>query len=218
MGGRAEVADAAYTYLAIRLLGGPPLLVTMAALGGLRGVHDMRTPLWIALGTNLANLVLDPLLIFGAGPVPALGVAGAAWATVASQWGGGAAALWCVRRRLGRPERIVWREAGQLLVVGRDLFLRTAMLIAFLQHDPLQAVLVAVGYLVLALVLGNLLEPALMGRRLGLSTLAVFLSLLVWGWLWGPMGLILATPLLMMTKTLCDHVENLQGLGELLGK
>jgi MATE family multidrug resistance protein len=92
----------------------------------------MRTPLWIALGTNAANVVLDALLIFGAGPIPALGVAGAAWATVASQWGGGLAALWCVRRRLGRPDRLVWRDARQLLVVGRDLFLRTGLLIAFI--------------------------------------------------------------------------------------
>jgi MATE family multidrug resistance protein len=132
MGARAEVADAARIYLSIRLLGGPPMLVMMAALGGLRGVHDMRTPLWIALGTNAANVVLDALLIFGAGPIPALGVAGAAWATVASQWGGGLAALWCVRRRLGRPDRLVWRDARQLLVVGRDLFLRTGLLIAFI--------------------------------------------------------------------------------------
>jgi len=132
MGGRAEVADAAHTYLAIRLLGGPPMLMMMAALGGLRGVHDMRTPLWIALATNVANVVLDALLIFGAGPIPALGVAGAAWATVASQWGGGVAAVVCVRRRLGAPDRLAWRDARQLFVVGRDLFLRTGLLIAFL--------------------------------------------------------------------------------------
>ena len=132
MGARGEVADAAQVYLGIRLLGGPPMLVMMAAMGGLRGVHDMRTPLWIALGTNAANVVLDALLIFGAGPIPALGVAGAAWATVASQWGGGLVALASVRRRLGRPERLDLRDARNLFVVGRDLFLRTGLLIAFI--------------------------------------------------------------------------------------
>jgi MATE family, multidrug efflux pump len=132
MGAEGETAAAARTYLGIRLLGGPPMLVTMAALGGLRGLHDMRTPLWIAVGTNAANVVLDALLIFGAGPIPALGVAGAAWATVASQWGGGVAVLAAVRGRLGRPRRVDLRAARALLVVGRDLFLRTGLLIAFL--------------------------------------------------------------------------------------
>jgi MATE family multidrug resistance protein len=132
MGARGEVADASSVYLSIRLLGGPPMLVMMAAMGGLRGVHDMRTPLWIAVGTNVANIALDAVLIFGAGPIPALGVAGAAWATVASQWGGGLIALAAVRRRLGRPENLDLRGARNLLVVGRDLFLRTGLLIAFI--------------------------------------------------------------------------------------
>jgi len=132
MGAHGEVAAAAHTYLGIRLLGGPPLLVTMAASGALRGAHDMRTPLWIALGTNAANVGLDAVLIFGAGPVPALGVAGAAWATVASHWGGGLVAVWAVARRLGRPRRFALRDARALLVVGRDLFLRTGLLVAFI--------------------------------------------------------------------------------------
>ncbi len=132
MGARDEVAVAAETYLAIRLLGGPPMLVMMAAMGGLRGVHDMRTPLYIAVGANVVNIALDAVLIFGAGPIPALGVAGAAWATVVAQWGGGLVALAAVRRRLGRPERVDLRDARNLLVVGRDLFVRTSLLITFL--------------------------------------------------------------------------------------
>ncbi|MBW2286212.1 MAG: MATE family efflux transporter, partial [Deltaproteobacteria bacterium] len=66
----------AIVYLQIRLLAAPAVLVTVAAFGALRGLQDMRTPLWIALGINALNLGLDPLLIFGAGPVPALGIAG----------------------------------------------------------------------------------------------------------------------------------------------
>ncbi len=132
MDARGEVADAARVYLGIRLLGAPPVLVTMAALGALRGLHDMRTPLWIALGTNAANVALDAVLIFGAGPIPALGVAGAAWATVASQWGGGLWALAAARRRLGRPGRVDLRQTRALLVVGRDMFVRTGLLVAFI--------------------------------------------------------------------------------------
>ena len=137
MDARGAVADAARVYLGIRLLGAPPVLVTMAALGALRGVHDMRTPLWIALGVNAVNIALCAVLVFGAGPIPALGVAGAAWATVASQWGGGLAALVAVTRRaewsrLGRPARVRLRDARALLVVGRDLFLRTGLLVGFI--------------------------------------------------------------------------------------
>lgn len=51
-----------------------------------------------------------------------------------------------------------------------------------------------------------------------LNAVAIFISLLFWGWLWGPAGLIIATPLLMIIKSLCDHVVNLRAMGELLGK
>ena len=131
MGASGEVHEAAHVYLEIRLLGGPPMLGMMAAFGALRGLHDMRTPLRIALASNALNVVLDALLIFGLGPIPALGIAGAAWATVISQWVGGAWALAALRRRLGLPPRLHWRDARALLVVGRDLFLRTGLLVAF---------------------------------------------------------------------------------------
>jgi MATE family multidrug resistance protein len=132
MGAAGAIHDAACVYLGIRLLGAPAMLVMLAAFGALRGLHDMRTPLWIALATNALNVVLDALLIFGFGPVPALGVAGAAWATVIAQ---NLAALWAlaaVLQRVGVPERIALRDTAALLVVGRDLFLRTGLLVCFL--------------------------------------------------------------------------------------
>lgn len=127
-----DVHRAAFTYLRIRLVGGPAILIMMAAFGALRGLQEMRTPLLIAVAQNALNVVLDAVLIFGWGPIPALGIAGAAWASVASQWLG---ALWAVERvirRLGLPDRLDLRAAGRLLAVGRDLFLRTGSLIAFL--------------------------------------------------------------------------------------
>ena len=132
MGTTGEVQAVAVRYLEIRLLGGPAVLATMAALGALRGVHDMRTPLYIALGVNAANAVLDALFITGWGPFPALGVAGAAWATVVSQWAGTAWAIRAVGRRLHLATRAEAGEARKLLVVGRDLFLRTGLLVAFI--------------------------------------------------------------------------------------
>jgi len=131
MGARGGVEDSALVYLSIRLLGGPALIVSMAGFGALRGLHDMRTPLWIALATNGLNVVLDAVLITGLGPIPGYGVAGAAWATVASQWIGGVWTVLAVRARLGLPDRLDFRGARALLVVGRDLFLRTALLVTF---------------------------------------------------------------------------------------
>ncbi len=128
----AGVREATAQYVAIRLLGGPAVLLMLAGFGALRGVQDMRTPLWIALVSSGLNIGLDPLLIFGAGPLPALGIAGAAWATVASQWLGALWTLAAVRRRLGSTRHLEWRAAGALLVVGRDLFLRTGLLVLFL--------------------------------------------------------------------------------------
>jgi MATE family multidrug resistance protein len=127
-----EVQRAAVRYLEVRLLAAPAVLVTVAAFGALRGLQDMRTPLRIAIAVNALNLVLDPLLIFGAGPVPAFGIAGAAWATVIAQGVGAVAAFRAVRLRPGLPTHIHWRDARRLLRVGRDLFFRTGLLLGFI--------------------------------------------------------------------------------------
>ena len=128
----AEIQSASAIYLKIRLLGGPAILISMAAFGALRGLQDMRTPLAIALAQNALNIALDAVLIFGLDPIPAFGIAGAAWASVVSQWLGALWAIDAVRRRLGLPGRIHWRDARNLLRVGRDLFFRTGSLILFI--------------------------------------------------------------------------------------
>jgi predicted PurR-regulated permease PerM len=66
-------------------------------------------------------------------------------------------------------------------------------------------------------VVGNILTPWWMGRASRINPFAVFVSLLVFGWLWGVWGLLLGVPVLMATKAVCDHVEDLQPIGELLG-
>lgn len=132
MGADETIRPFAVEYLRVRLLGVPAMLMTLCAFGALRGVQDMRTPLRVAVGANLINAVLDPLLIFGAGPVPAFGVAGAAWATIASQWVGVLWALRSVHRRLGLSFNLEHRRVLALLTVGRDLFIRTGLLFVFL--------------------------------------------------------------------------------------
>ena len=132
MSDSAEIRSHTETYLSIRLLGFPPMLMLLAGFGALRGLQAMRAPMWIAAGMSLQNIALDAVLIFGLGPVPALGIAGAAWATVASQVVAAAAALLLVRRRLGWTREVDWRRARGLLRVGRDMFLRTGALLFFL--------------------------------------------------------------------------------------
>lgn len=100
--------------------------------------------------------------------------------------------------------------------VGALLAALPAMLIAFVQHDPAHAMLVGLGYLVVGVVLGSVAEPLLLGRRLGLSTLAVFLSLVFWGWLWGGAGMLLSVPLTLTIKIVADGDEELHWLACLL--
>ena len=128
-----DVFDSGQTgSLQIRLVGAPAILIVVSSLGALRGLERMRMTFWIAGAVSLTNIVLDPILIFGWGPVPALGIAGAAWATTASQAGGAAFALVAVGRIIGYSRRPNWRRATGLLVVGRDMVARTSALLFFL--------------------------------------------------------------------------------------
>jgi MATE family multidrug resistance protein len=127
-----EVRAATTVYLQVRLVGFPAGLVLLAAFGALRGLQDMRTPMWIAGAMSALNVVLDPLLIFGWGPIPTLGIAGAAWATVASQGIAAVAACAAVVSRLGFRYEVDARRALALFVVGRDMVIRTAALLAFM--------------------------------------------------------------------------------------
>ena len=77
---------------------------------------------------------------------------------------------------------------------------------------------VVIGYGAINMVFGNMIEPILMGRRLGLSTLVVILSLLFWYWVWGPVGALLAVPLTMVVKIMLENTEDLRWVGILLDK
>ena len=132
-GAGTDVLESATTYLRIRALGVPSLLVILVGHGAFRGYQDTRTPLVVTLGLNAVNLVLDPILIFGLN----WGVAGAAWATVVAQWFGGAwfviLFFWTRRAELaigfGRPQR---SAIGALAGAGKALILRNASLLAAL--------------------------------------------------------------------------------------
>jgi len=87
------------------------------------------------------------------------------------------------------------------------------MVLALLTHDLRHAIAVGCGYLVINGFLGNFMEPALLGRRFGLSTVVIVISVLFWGFLWGPVGMLLAVPLTMMVKVAMDSTAELRWLG-----
>jgi AI-2 transport protein TqsA len=78
------------------------------------------------------------------------------------------------------------------------------------------ALIVLSGYLIINLVFGNIIEPRMMGRGLGLSTLVVFLSLIFWGWLLGPVGMLLSVPLTIMVKIALEQTAGGQSIAVLL--
>jgi putative MATE family efflux protein len=124
----SPVVEPAASYLRIRALAAPAMLVVTAGHGAFRGFQDTRTPLVISLGVNLLNLVADPLLIFGAG----WGLEGAAIATVFAQWSGALCFVWLLVRKGGRLGWS-WRrprlgELKPMLATGGILTVRTLFL------------------------------------------------------------------------------------------
>ncbi len=88
----------------------------------------------------------------------------------------------------------------------------------FLGIDVRGAAIVGLGYLAVNVVFGNWIEPTMMGRRLGMSTLVVILSLVFWGWLWGPVGALLSVPLTMVVKIMLENTKDLRWISVLIDK
>jgi predicted PurR-regulated permease PerM len=101
--------------------------------------------------------------------------------------------------------------------IGAFLASIPPVLLAVFENGTGTAIVVALGYTVINMVLGNLVEPALMGRRFGLSTLVVFLSLIFWGWVWGPIGMLLSVPLTIIVKIMLEGSAEWRWLAVLLG-
>ncbi|NJD17770.1 MAG: AI-2E family transporter, partial [Gemmatimonadetes bacterium] len=102
--------------------------------------------------------------------------------------------------------------------VGSILAAVPAILLSLVIYgSPGHGLAVAAGYLTVNMILGNILEPQLQGNRLGLSTVVVVLSLLFWGWAWGPIGALLSVPLTTMVKIWLENTTDLRWIAVLLG-
>jgi predicted PurR-regulated permease PerM len=124
---------------------------------------------------------------------------------------------------LGVNHAAVWGVTAGILntipYFGTIIVTGALALASFLQFGTLEMVLAVSGItLFVTSIDGFLLTPLLAGRFSRMNNLAVFISLLFWGWLWGPLGMLLAVPIMMVIKSICDHIESLQPIGHLLGE
>jgi AI-2 transport protein TqsA len=139
--------------------------------------------------------------------------------TLISAIAGFAISLWLLI--LGVDYPVLWGTLTFLLNyvpnIGSIIAAIPPALLALVQFGVGSALLTALGFLVVNNVLGNLIEPKLMGKGLGLSTLVVFISLVFWGWVLGPIGMILSVPLTSLVKIALENHEDTRGLAIMLG-
>jgi putative MATE family efflux protein len=128
LGADGEVLDHATTYLSVSAIGVPFFLVTLAAQGVLRGASQYLTPLWVLVGANVANLLIELVLVFGLD----MGVAGSALSTVIAQIGAAAVfvALLLPRLRVASQHRPHRAGIAPLMSAGRHLLLRVGAMLA----------------------------------------------------------------------------------------
>jgi predicted PurR-regulated permease PerM len=130
-----------------------------------------------------------------------------------------AAALWF----LGVQQYIIWGLLAGIFnsipYIGPILVSGGLAIVAFIQFNDVGKTLTVCGVaFAITSLEGFLLTPALMGRAARMNPVAIFVGLLFWSWIWGVWGAVLAVPMLMMLKAVCDHIEDLQPIGELLGE
>ena len=120
---------------------------------------------------------------------------------------------------LGMPNPVLWGVLAGLLnfipFLGPAMALVVISSVAMLTFDTFgEAMRVALAYLVIHAIEGQLLSPFLAGRRLTLNPVVIFTGMLFWAWLWGIVGALIAVPILMALKIVCDNVEALASVGE----
>lgn len=128
---------------------------------------------------------------------------------------------WLLCVAVGVEYPILWGTLAFLFnfvpTLGSLLSAIPPVLLALVQISPLSALVVAGGYVLINVIMGNILEPRIMGRGLGLSPLIVLMSLVFWGWVLGPVGMLLSVPLTMMVKIALEAFPETRWVGAVLG-
>ncbi len=121
----------------------------------------------------------------------------------------------------GVPYAGLWGMVAFLLNfipnIGSIIAAVPALIVAWLDLGVLPCAACGVGYLVVNMVIGNIIEPRMMGRGMGLSALVVFCSMMFWGWVLGPVGMLLSVPLTMGVRVALESFEDTRWIATLLG-
>ncbi len=140
--------------------------------------------------------------------------------TAASAATGILATLTCVLFKIDFP--LLWGLVAFLFnyvpAIGSILAGIPPVVLALILHGFWPALGVMACYLIINVSIGNFLEPMLLGERFGISTVIVILSVLFWGFIWGPVGMLLAVPLTMLVKVMLDNSSDLRWISALMGK
>lgn len=134
---------------------------------------------------------------------------------------GGAVAL--AMYLIGVPNPVLWGVMVCMLnfipYIGDVVSFSVLTVVGLLTFDPLwQSLMVPGVFYLLTAIEGYLITPLIVSRRLSLNPVVIILSVLFWGWMWGVPGALLAVPILVAVKTVCDRIESLQVFGEFLGE
>jgi predicted PurR-regulated permease PerM len=128
--------------------------------------------------------------------------------------------VWASLAIIGVDFPILWGVLAFMLnyipTLGSIIAAVPPVLLALVQFGLGRTLAVAAVFLAVNMILGSIVEPQLQGRRLGLSSLVVFLSLIFWGWVWGPIGMLLSVPLTMVLKIMLENTEDLRWIAVLL--
>jgi predicted PurR-regulated permease PerM len=122
---------------------------------------------------------------------------------------------------LGMPNPLVWGATAALLnflpYVGALMTILLVAVIALISFDTIAYALLAPAFVMLCdIVEGQFVTPMVVGRRLEINAVAIFIAIAFWSWLWGFVGALMAVPLLVVIKVFCDHFESLSPVGNFL--
>jgi predicted PurR-regulated permease PerM len=122
----------------------------------------------------------------------------------------------------GMPNPLLWGVMAGILnyvpFLGHTVSAIVIAVVALLSFPEVGTALIPLGlFIVIAALEGNVITPMILARRLTLNPVAVVAALLIWGWMWGIVGMLLAVPLLVVAKIACDKIEPLHPVGEFLG-